>query len=237
MYRKNKILENQRDYRNLPSCRTWREALICSEFGVSPRYLLALTGPSGVGKTTISQRLVVSVPDYIEKPPIITTRVPSIHDGDEYRHVTTKEFLEIKASGELAAETELPPKAERRWYGYRVDDLDAIWRKGKVPVLITEMHFLRGFMSRYGRGAVLSCGLLPPGGSRRAMLSVLLERLRRRDRDSEESIRGRMENAERDLTFFREYPDLFDCLLVNNDADSIMSILEEYVIRMVSGDF
>nr|VFK22278.1 MAG: guanylate kinase [Candidatus Kentron sp. LPFa] len=206
-----------------------------SEFSASPRYLLALTGPSGVGKTTISQRLAAKLADYIRKPLIITTRAPKKHDGDEYRYVTTEEFLKLQESGGLAAETRLPPEAERRCYGYRAEDLDGIWRKGKIPVVITEMHLLRGFVARYGRDAILSCGLLPPGNGKRAMLSVLMNRLQLRDRDSQESIRSRIENAAHDLIFFTEHADLFDYLLVNDDADAIVSVLEEYVIRTITG--
>nr|VFK63220.1 MAG: Guanylate kinase [Candidatus Kentron sp. TC] len=204
-------------------------------FNGSPRYLLTLTGPSGVGKTTISQCLAAKVADYIRKPPIITTRAPKKQDGDEYRYVTTEEFLKLQENGGLAAETRLFPEAEKRWYGYRIEDLDAIWREGKIPVAVTEMHLLRGFVVRYGRDAILSCGLLPPGSGKRAMLSVLIDRLRRRDRDSEESIRSRIENAERDLIFFTERADLFDYLLVNDNVDSIVSVLDKHVIRTITG--
>nr|VFJ47977.1 MAG: guanylate kinase [Candidatus Kentron sp. FW]VFJ51704.1 MAG: guanylate kinase [Candidatus Kentron sp. FW] len=204
-----------------------------STSNISPGYLLALTGPSGVGKTTISQRLVTAAADHVRKPPIITTRAPKKHDGDEYRYVTMQEFLGLKRDGRLAAEAELLPKNEKRWYGYRIGDLDAVWREGKIPVVITEMYLLQGFVNRYGRGAILSCGLLPPGGSRNAMLSVIEHRLRLRNRDTGKSIRGRIQNAERDLAFFSERADLFDYLLVNDDVGSIVSVLEKEIRSII----
>ena len=95
------------------------------------------------------------------------------------------------------------------------------------------MYLLQGFVTYYGRSAILSYGLLPPGGNKHAMLSVLLDRLYFRDRDSEESIQGRIKNAERDLAFFTERADLFKNILVNDDIESIVSILEEYVIQVI----
>nr|VFK30580.1 MAG: Guanylate kinase [Candidatus Kentron sp. MB]VFK34857.1 MAG: Guanylate kinase [Candidatus Kentron sp. MB]VFK77006.1 MAG: Guanylate kinase [Candidatus Kentron sp. MB] len=200
-----------------------------------PRHLLALTGPSGVGKTTISQRLIDTIADYVQKPLIITTRLPSRYDDGEYHYVTTEKFLELKKSGELAADTMLPPQNEQRRYGYRIKDLEVIWQRKRIPIVITEMHLLQGFIVRYGRNSIFSCGLLPPGESKEAMLSVLLDRLHLRNRDSRQSIRGRIGNAEHDLLFFNNRADLFDHILVNDDIDSIVSILAKYVIRAVEG--
>nr|VFK00977.1 MAG: Guanylate kinase [Candidatus Kentron sp. H]VFK01038.1 MAG: Guanylate kinase [Candidatus Kentron sp. H]VFK04919.1 MAG: Guanylate kinase [Candidatus Kentron sp. H] len=198
----------------------------------SPGYIIALTGPSGIGKTTISQLLIAAVSDYTEKPPIVTTRVPKEHDGDEYCYVSAEQFRKLKETGALAAQTKLPPPRERRWYGYRTDDLEAVRQKGKIPVVITEIHLLEGLVAYYGRRLIFSCGLLPPGKNRHDMYSVLLHRLRARGRDSEESIQGRIENAEHDLAFFTERRDLFDCLFVNESVDSIVSVLEARVLRL-----
>jgi len=167
-----------------------------------PGYIIALTGPSGVGKTTINGLLKKGFADHVAHVPILTTRKRTEQDEGEYTYVTVEEFLELKKKGKLVAATEIPSKTDKRWYGYRAKDIESIWKAGKIPTVVTEMHLLQDLAKHYGRRSILSCGLLPPGKSSRAMLSQLLHRLRSRGRDSEESIRDRIKNAEKDLKFF-----------------------------------
>lgn len=201
-----------------------------------PGYILALTGPSGVGKTTVSVLLTTAIADRTQKVPILTTREAKAGDSDEYQYVSIEEFTEMKDKGELASYTEIPAKSEKRWYGYRKADVEQIWESGKIPVVVTEMHLLQSLSATYGRRSILSCGLLPPGKSKRAMLSALLHRLRARGRDSEESIQDRIKNAEKDLKFFNDREDLFDHMIVNEDANSVVSMLTKKVLQLAVGN-
>lgn len=194
-----------------------------------PGYILALTGPSGVGKTTVSRLLSQGFAHYLAGVPIVTTRDPKSGDEGEYLHMTPKEFEKMRLKGAIVAVTHIPSKTEERWYGYRAADIEAIWKAGKLPVVITEMHLLQGLATHFGRRSILSFGLLPPGQSKRTMLSHLLHRLRSRGRDTEEHIADRMKNAEKDIAFFTERKDLFDHLLVNEDLETLISNLKERV--------
>ncbi len=196
---------------------------------VFPGYLLALTGPSGVGKTTVSRMLISMFSTHVESAPILTTRERRDGDDGEYRYVTKEKFSEEVKNGGMIAFVHLPSSTEERWYGYRKADIEKIWKKGKLPVIITEMHLLRGIAEHYGRRSILSFGLLPPGKSKRAMLSALLHRLRLRGRDAEEHIKDRLKNAAKDLEFFRERADLFDKILVNEDLHAVVEALRKQV--------
>jgi guanylate kinase len=122
-----------------------------------------------------------------------------------------------------------PEASNEEWYGYRASDIAKIWKKNKLPVIVTEMHLLQELASHYGRRSILSFGLLPPGRSKRTMLSHLLRRLRQRGHDSEEFIRALLKEAERDLQFLAERKDLFDRILVNDNLETVVATLRDHV--------
>ena len=194
-----------------------------------PGYILALTGPSGVGKTAVSRLLATMCGDYAENVPIVTTRERRTGDDGEYRYVTKEKFTEYIDTKDIVSFAHIPSTTEERWYGYRHSDIEKIWAKGKLPVVITEMHLLRGLCEYYGRRSLLSFGLLPPGKSKRAMLSALLHRLRLRGRDAEEHMKDRLKNAVKDLEFFRERADLFDRILVNDDLQLVVETVKNSI--------
>lgn len=193
-----------------------------------PGYILALTGPSGVGKSTISRLLTTMCSDFLAPVPILTTRKPKRGDDGEYRYVSKKTFVQLQKKGEIVSFAQIPSSEEKRWYGYRARDIERLWAKGMLPIVITEMHLLQGLATHYGRRSILSLGLLPPGQSKRTMLSHLLHRLRLRGRDTERSIADRIKNAEADLQFFHERQDLFDRIVVNNDLHTVIELVQQY---------
>lgn len=198
---------------------------------VFPGYILALTGPSGVGKSTISRMLHRVFRDHTIPVPILTTREPKEGDENEYHYISPVEFHNLRDAGQIIASARIPSRTEERWYGYRAPDIEAIWEQGKLPIVITEKHLLQGLSDHYGRRSILSFGLLPPGRSKRAMLSHLLHRLRTRGRDTEEHIRDRMANAEKDLAFFTNRRDLFDHIVVNDDLSSVITRVRDVLPR------
>ena len=202
------------------------------EESIFPRYILAFTGPSGVGKSTVSSMLATLCSPYLERVPILTTRQPKQGDDGEYNYISVSAFDTLKKQDALAALTDIPSKTESRFYGYRMTDFEEIWKKGKIPVVVTEMHLLQGLAATFGRRAILSCGLLPPGTSRRAMLSSLLFRLRTRGRETEAQIRERLKHALHDLAFFKNRADLFDHLIVNEKLEHVIAKLKPHIPGM-----
>lgn len=185
-------------------------------------YVLAFTGPSGVGKSTVRKLLTTLFPEHVTLTKMLTTRSPKKGDDGEYIHVSMDEMEALKEAGKLAALTCIPSSTELRYYAYLSEDIEGAWKAGKLPVLITEQLLLQQLAEKFGRRAILSFGILPPGKSRRAMLSNLLFRLRTRGRETEQQMADRLKNAVEDLAFFRTRKDLFNHLLVNDDVDSVI---------------
>ncbi len=192
-------------------------------------YVLALAGPSGVGKTTVTRSLMALTHSVTEQVPIYTTRKARKNDTEPYVHVSMDEFSAMVARGEIVSHATMPSKTELRCYGYRRKDIEAIWAQGKLPIVVTEINLLQGLVKALGRRAILSCGLLPPGKSKRTMLSALLHRLRSRGNQTEEQIKERLKVAEADLKAFDDHADLFDHLLVNDDLDTCLKAIGELV--------
>lgn len=193
-------------------------------------YVLAVSGPSGVGKTTIARSLMSLFASYAEQVPIYTTRHAKKNDVEPYVHVSKERFDAMMKSGEIISHTYMPSATELRQYGYRRKDIEAIWKKNKLPIVVTEINLLRGLVAALGRRAILSCGLLPPGHSRRAKLSALLHRLRTRGRDSEEQIVERLKVAAADLQSFDDHAHLFDHLLINDRLDVCVESIREIAV-------
>ncbi|MBI4129590.1 hypothetical protein HY464_02765 [Candidatus Peregrinibacteria bacterium] len=203
------------------------------EESIFPRYILAFTGPSGVGKSTVSTMLATLCSPYLERVPLLTTRKSKKGDDGEYNYISVATFDALKKRDALAAATDIPSTTERRYYGYRKADFENIWRKGKIPVVVTEMHLLQGLAATFGRRSILSFGLLPPGKSRRAMLSALLFRLRTRGRETEIQIRERLKNAIHDLAFFKDRRDLFDHLIVNEKLEHVIQAIKPHIPEQI----
>lgn len=198
-----------------------------------PGYILALTGPSGVGKSTVSHLLSRMLLDFTTRVPIVTSRPPKEGDDNEYDYVSLKEFERLERSGDLVSWTRIPSGTEERFYGYRGSDITAIWSQGKLPLVVTEMHLLERLSAHYGRRAILSFGLLPPGHSKRAMLSNLLHRMRLRGRETAREIEERLKNARQDLDFFNQARHLFDHILINDDLDTVLNTIKGHVMACV----
>jgi guanylate kinase len=192
-------------------------------------YVLAVSGPSGVGKTTVARSLLSLMHAVTEQVPIYTTRKLRKKEIEPYVYVKQEEFQAMINRGEIISHTHMQSSTEMRLYGYRRKDIENIWSQGKLPIVVTEIHLLQGLVNTLGRRAVLSCGLLPPGKSKRTMLSALLHRLRARDNNTEEQIQERLKVAKADLKAFDDHAHLFDHIVVNDELDLCLKTIGDLV--------
>lgn len=180
-------------------------------------YVLALTGPSGVGKTTITRSLLKMFSSVAEQVPMVTTRKLKASHSEPHVPVSEEQFQAMIDRGDIIAHTTLTDSGPYR-AGYRRKDIDSIRQRKKLPVVTTDIQLLEGLAKSLGRRTILSCGLLPPGTSHRRMLSSLLHRLRIRQ-DPEAQIKEQLESAKLHLAAFTSHADLFDHMLVNENVE------------------
>jgi guanylate kinase len=94
--------------------------------------LIVVSGPSGVGKSTIVAELAKRHPQVV---PIVTAttrdRRPGEQDGVHYHFMTPADFEALRAEGGLLESAEV----HGHWYGTPLDQIRGILRAGRDAVL------------------------------------------------------------------------------------------------------
>ncbi len=177
--------------------------------------IVALTAPSGAGKTTIARRVLEAFPE-MRFSVSATTRPPRPHeqDGIDYHFVSEDRFREMIAAGDLVEYEEVYPG---RFYGTLRREIE---EKGVYhPILLDVDVRGAGNVNRlYGRNA-LTIFIKPPS------IEVLERRLRERNTESEESLRVRIERAHAEL----RHADRFDVVVVNDRLEDAVAETLEHV--------
>jgi len=167
--------------------------------------LFIVSAPSGAGKTTLVERLVIETPR-LTMSRSYTSRVArhGETDGVDYNFVTRDRFEAMAAAGEFLEWAELFGNL----YGTSASDTERILRAGNDVVLVIDVQGARQ-MRRRGV-EVSSVFVMPPS------FAVLEQRLRGRSQDSEEAIQRRLEVARSEVAAFSEY----DFIVINDDVSA-----------------
>jgi guanylate kinase len=179
-----------------------------------PAFPLVISGPSGVGKTTVASWLLENI-DSIRLSVSCTTRPRRGQEieGVDYFFLEESEFLRRRDRGEFA-EWAL---VHGNLYGTPASFLDRQVQEGKIVLLDIDVQ---GAMQiRESRKDAVLVFLFPPN------LESLSGRLRGRHTDSEEVIERRLQNAIREM---RTAPG-YDYLVVNHDVESTCRMIETIV--------
>ena len=158
--------------------------------------LFIISGPAGVGKTTLCDRLLIDFAENLKRVITATTRKPRVGevDGVDYYFLSKQEF-ERKKSQKAFMENEIIHGNE-----YGVLRETVLGDLSDVPNLLLNIDVkgARTIQKAFGRnssntGNLISIFISP------ASIEVLQERLRIRGTDSGEEIRKRMETARQEL--------------------------------------
>lgn len=178
--------------------------------------LVVVSGPSGVGKSTIVAELAARHPQVV---PIVTATTrqqrPDEVDGVHYHFISEDEFGRLRNSGQLLEWANV----HGNWYGTPIEQVRGILAAGRDAVLTIDPQGARS-VRRLVPDAVLIF-VMPP------TMEDLFDRLRRRGSESDESLAVRRRNAEMEMAASTDY----DHVVVNETdrpdeaADRIWEII------------
>ncbi len=175
---------------------------------------IVVSGPSGVGKTSIVDRLLELDPQCVRSISA-TTRPPrgGERDGESYFFVPEEQFLQMRERGDLVESAVY----REYWYGTPKAFLKSRLDAGHSVVLNIEVQ--GGLqVKRHDSGSVLVF-VLPPSWEE------LRRRLTSRGTDTRESIDGRIRRGVEELEMVRDY----DFVIVNDDLNRCVADLTAIV--------
>lgn len=168
----------------------------------SPGRFFVLSAPSGAGKTTLINRLLVEFPD-MERSVSCTTRKPRVEEreGVDYHFVGEGLFREMIGK-DLFFEWE---KVHGAYYGTPKGPLLKRRSEGKDTILDIDTRGALNLKKSFGDAILIF--LMPPS------LDALEKRLRHRKTETEESIQRRLEDARSQIA----EKEKFDYVIINDD--------------------
>lgn len=174
--------------------------------------IIVLSGPSGVGKSTIIKKVREKMPD-LRFSVSCTTRSP--RNGEtpdvDYHFLSKDEFLRRREAGDFIESAEV----FANYYGTLKSEVMSIAENGENVVLDIDVQGALQIMEKAENDPMLAkevefIFIVPPS------MDELERRLRSRATDSEEQITLRLGKAAHELSFWEKY----EWLIVNDDADA-----------------
>lgn len=183
--------------------------------------IIIISGPSGSGKGTV----ISALPDIYKKTISFTTRTirPDIEvEGVDYFFISHDEFNRLKNNGNILEFNYF----DGNYYGTSRSQITELIQKGYNAVLDVDVHGAINIKKEYPEAFMIF--LMSPN------VFVQERRLRRREKNSEQSIRNRIHEAVNEL----DYSGLFDCIIINEEDkpdEAVMAVLS-YINKGVLPD-
>lgn len=173
--------------------------------------LLIISGPSGVGKTTITRGVERGIPDAVFSVSATTRpRTAADVEGVDYHFVSDDQFESMKASDEFLETADIYGKkygTPRRWVEEQL-------RRGRLVILEIDVEGAKQVKAKLTDAFAMF--ILPPTED------VLLDRLRARKRDDDGAIQRRFAAAKQEISNARTCG-VYNVFLVNERIDESIS--------------
>ncbi len=188
--------------------------------GNSSARLIVVSGPSGVGKTTVLRRLAERSPVPLAFSVSATTRPPRPGevDGVAYHFITKEEFTQRRERGEFLECFEVFGRGH--WYGTLLSEVTTSLEAGKWVVLEIDVQGALAVMERFPDALTI---FLRPGSP-----EELERRLCGRGTESADAMRRRLEEARRELAL----ADRYRYQVVNDDLEEAVGQICDILTKM-----
>ncbi len=164
---------------------------------VVPGNLVVISGPSGVGKSTVVKEVLARFPRSLRMSVSATTRPPrpGEQDGVDYHYLSQEEFARRRESGEFLECVEV--FGHGHWYGTLVSEVSPSLEAGQWVILEIDVEGAEEVLERFGQALTIFI--------RPETLAELERRLRSRGTENEEAIQRRLSAAQRELDLAEGY--------------------------------
>jgi len=180
--------------------------------------MFILSSPSGAGKTTLSRALLEKYKNAPNHESIcmsvsVTTRKPRPGEvqGRDYFFVSHEEFLNMASAEDLLEHA----RVFDYHYGTPADFVNKNIENGTDVLFDIDWQGTKQLKEK-AKDEVVSVFILPPS------MAELERRLRARNQDSEEVVKGRMSKAANEISHWSEY----DYVLVNHDFEQTLQKID-----------
>ena len=167
--------------------------------------VVIISGPSGVGKSTICKGVVKRL-EGVHLSVSLTTRPKgeSEVEGEDYRFVSEEEFQRLIDEGELLEHAEVFGNL----YGTPRDEVEEALRAGKTVILEIDVQGAKQVKARMPDAVMVF--ILPPSAK------ILAERLNRRNRDEAEVAEERLNGAGAEIAAAWQH---YEHMIINDDLE------------------
>ena len=181
--------------------------------------LVIISGPSGVGKSTVVKRVLEDSPVPLVLSISATTREPRDGevDGEHYHFLSRQEFEERRQKGEFLEFKEV--FRHGNWYGTLKSTVASGLSEGKWVLLEIDVEGAISVSNEYPDVLMI---FLHPGS-----MEILEKRLRDRQSDSEESISRRLQVAAAEMAQSELYDHVIENRTIDQTAERICGVIAE----------